>query len=497
MKQITRILAFSALVLVALFAARTLVLPSNELNISFPESQTESSLSAEAERPAAPVLTAAADVGLVTITWQPVADAASYEIWMRHSDIAWQPLDDGSLTATSFTHTEFTSAATYSYTGRSVSASGPKSSWASQVHAAVSETLAAPVLNATAGPGQISLNWQPVTGADSYELWAWEGATGWQGLDDGSLTDASFTHSGLTSASTYFYTSRALSAAGALGPWSEHVHATVTAAMESPVLTATPGFNAVTISWQPLTDAATYELWMRHSDTAWHQIDDGFLTDTSLAHDGLTTGMTYSFTGRAVSASGHKSPWSPQVHATVSDTMAAPILIATGGAGQIMLTWQPVSGADSYELWAWESAAGWQQIDDGSLTATSFTHSGLTAASTYFYTSRSLSADGQHGPWSEHVHATAAAALAAPVLTATAATGQITLTWQPVSGAATYELWVWESAADWQPLDDGSLTGASFTHTGLTAGTTYFYLIRALSADGAAGPWSQRVDATP
>ena len=100
---------------------------------------------------------------------------------------------------------------------------------------------------------------------------------------------------------------------------------------------------------------------MRHSDTAWHQIDDGSLTDTSLAHDGLTTGMTYSFTGRAVSASGHKSPWSPQVHATVSDTMAAPILIATGGAGQIMLTWQPVSGADSYELWAWESAAGWQR----------------------------------------------------------------------------------------------------------------------------------------
>ena len=497
MKQITRILALSALVLVALFAARTLVLPSNELNISFPESETESSLSAEAERPAAPVLTAAAAVGLVTITWQPVADAATYEIWMRHSDIAWQQLDDGSLTATSFTHTEFTSAATYSYTGRSVSASGLKSSWASQVHAAVSETLAAPVLNASAGPGQISLSWQPVTGADSYELWAWEGAAGWQGLDDGSLTDTSFTHSGLTSASTYFYTSRALSAAGAQGPWSEHVHATVTAAMESPVLTATPGFNAVTISWQPLTDAATYELWMRHSDTAWHQIDDGSLTDTSLAHDGLTTGMTYSFTGRAVSASGHKSPWSPQVHATVSDTMAAPILIATAGAGQIMLTWQPVSGADSYELWAWESAAGWQRLDDGSLTATSFTHSGLTAASTYFYTSRALSADGQQGPWSEHVHATAAAALAAPVLTATAGAGQITLTWQPVSGAATYELWVWESAADWQRLDDGSLTGASFTHNGLTAGTTYYYLIRVLSADGAEGPWSQRVDATP
>ena len=497
MKQITRILALSALVLAALFAARTLVLPSNELNISFPESETESSLSGEAERPAAPVLMAAADVGLVTITWQPVADAATYEIWMRHSDTAWEQIDDGSLTTTSFTHTGFTSDATYSFTGRAVSASGQKSPWAPQVHATVSATLAAPVLIATAGPGQISLDWQLVTGADSYELWAWESAAGWQQLDDGSLTNLSFTHSGLTAGTTYFYTVRALSAAGAQSPWSEQVPATVTVAMAAPVLTATPGLGEVTISWQPVTDAASYELWMRHSDTAWHQIDDGSLTDTSLAHDGLTTGMTYSFTGRAVSASGHKSPWSPQVDITVSDTLAAPVLTATAGAGQIMLTWQPVSGADSYELWAWESAAGWLQLDDGSLTATSFTHSGLTAASTYFYTSRALSADGQQSQWSEHVNATAAAALAAPVLTATAGPGQITLTWQPVSGAATYELWAWEDAAGWQRLDDGALTGTSFIHSGPTAGTTYYYHVRALAADGAEGPWSERVDATP
>ena len=497
MKQITRILALSALVLVALFAALTFALPSNELSISFPEGETESSVSGEAERPAAPVLMAATDVGLVTITWQPVADAATYEIWMRHSDTAWEQIDDGSLTTTSFTHTGFTSDATYSYTGRAVSASGQKSPWAPQVHATVSATLAAPVLIATAGPGQISLDWQLVTGADSYELWAWESAAGWQQLDDGSLTNLSFTHSGLTAGATYFYTVRALSAAGAQSPWSEQVPATVTVAMAAPVLTATPGLGEVTISWQPVTNAASYELWMRHSDTAWRQIDDGSLTDTSLTHDGLTTGMTYSFTGRAVSASGHKSSWAPQVDVTVSDTLAAPVLTATGGVGQIALTWQPVSGADSYELWAWENAAGWQQLDDGSLIDTSLTHSELTAGSTYFYSLRALSADGQQSQWSEQVHATVTAALAAPVLTATAAAGQITLTWQPVSGADTYELWAWEDAAGWQRLDDGALTGTSFIHSGPTAGTTYYYHIRALAADGAEGPWSERVDATP
>ena len=75
---------------VALFAARTLALPSNELTIAFPESGTESSLSGEAERPAAPVLTATAGLSLVTISWQPVTGGASYELWLRYDDITWQ-----------------------------------------------------------------------------------------------------------------------------------------------------------------------------------------------------------------------------------------------------------------------------------------------------------------------------------------------------------------------------------------------------------------------
>ena len=41
-----------------------------------------------------------------------------------------------------------------------------------------------PVLTATAGFQQITVEWPAVTGATRYELWAWAGA--WTQLDGGS-----------------------------------------------------------------------------------------------------------------------------------------------------------------------------------------------------------------------------------------------------------------------------------------------------------------------
>ena len=38
-----------------------------------------------------------------------------------------------------------------------------------------------------------------------------------------------------------------------------------------------------------------------------------------------------------------------------------------------------------------------------------------------------------------------------------------------------YELWVWDSVNEWQQLGGDNLSGTTYTHTGVTAGTTYYY----------------------
>ena len=72
----------------------------------------------------------------------------------------------------------------------------------------------------------------------------------------------------------------------------------------------------------------------------------------------------------------------------------------------------------------------------------------------------------------------------------------VEVSWETVTGAARYDLRVWTSADDWQQLDDGDLTATNYSHTELTAGTTYYYWLRALSDTGEAGEWSERESAT-
>ena len=76
-----------------------------------------------------------------------------------------------------------------------------------------------------------------------------------------------------------------------------------------------------------------------------------------------------------------------------------------------------------------------------------------------------------------------------PTLTAQATDTGIILRWEAVPDAARYQLLTWwASDLGWQPVG-GHLTGTTYTHTTVTAGTTYHYSIRALNAAGVAGPW--------
>ena len=70
----------------------------------------------------------------------------------------------------------------------------------------------------------------------------------------------------------------------------------------------------------------------------------------------------------------------------------------------------------------------------------------------------------------------------------------VSLSWNSVSGAARYELQAWTSASGWWQLSD-NITGTSYRHTGIAAGTSYYYAVRALDAEGVGGAWSSHVSA--
>ena len=85
--------------------------------------------------------------------------------------------------------------------------------------------------------------------------------------------------------------------------------------------------------------------------------------------------------------------------------------------------------------------------------------------------------------------------LAKPVVNMQVRGNTISLSWASVEGAARYELWVWTEEDGWDNLDDGNLTGTTFTQANLTVGVTYFYAVRAV-AEGKTSEYSDYVSAT-
>ncbi len=79
-------------------------------------------------------------------------------------------------------------------------------------------------------------------------------------------------------------------------------------------------------------------------------------------------------------------------------------------------------------------------------------------------------------------------------LSASVADGQVILTWDAVTDAASYNLRAWDSFGRlWGPVGGVITDTTTFTHTVLTDGRNYYYQVRARDADDGRGGWSEHL----
>ena len=186
----------------------------------------------------------------------------------------------------------------------------------------------------------------------------------------------------------------------------------------------------------------------------------------------------------------------------VAQRPAAPsYLSATAGNGQISLSWEAVTGATSYAVRRGTSSGSYSSVTGASnLTATSFTNTGLTNGTTYYYvvTARNAAGTSSYSPEAEATPYTSPPPDAPSYLSATAGNGQVDLSWGAVTGATSYTLKRSTSSGGSYTNVTGAVNTAatSFTNTGLTNGTTYYYVVTAKNAVGTS-PNSMEASATP
>jgi hypothetical protein len=131
-------------------------------------------------------------------------------------------------------------------------------------------------------------------------------------------------------------------------------------------------------------------------------------------------------------------------------------------------------------------------------SATSYTDTGLTNGTKYFYVVSAYNSAGQSANSSE-VSATPTAPATPPAapanLQATAGNAQVSLSWTASSGATSYHVKRSTTSGSGY-MQIAAPAAASYSDTGLTNGTAYYYVVSALNAAGESAN-STQVTATP
>ncbi len=257
-------------------------------------------------------------------------------------------------------------------------------------------------------------------------------------------------------------------------------------------LVATPGDKQVALAWNPVSGAGiTYNVYRgtNANGESGTPIATGVITP-AFVNTGLTNGTTYFFKVASVSANGssEKSNEASGKPVAPPPPPAPTGLAAVAADKQATLSWNAVAGASSYNVYRGTSSNGESSTPVmTSISVLTWTNTGLTNGKTYFFKVAAVNGNGA----SDKSNEASAKPVAPPPpagptgLAAVAGDKQIVLTWNAVAEATSYN--VYRGTAATKEASTAVITGLTtptWTNTELTNGTTYFFKVAAVNANG-------------
>jgi fibronectin type 3 domain-containing protein len=452
-----------------------------------------------------------------TVQWPAVVGATSYNLyWSDATPVTKQSTHVVKSAVSPYKHTSLTNGVLLYYAVSAVNAAG-ESDLSTEIGAMpVAAVPAAPdVVHATPGDQQVTVDWAPVSGAVTYNLYWSNTATPVPGASGvtkiAALTATSYSHTGLTNGTTYKYVVTAVNAGGESVPSMVASVVPLPPAPSAPAsLKATSGDTLVNLDWSTSLGATAYNLyWSTTAGVvpgATGVTKIAGLTGAIYAHTGLTNGTTYHYVLTAVGLGGESGPSSEAMAKPLPPAPGAPAnLAATAGDTLVNLAWSPSLGATSYTLF-WAAAPGVVPGAAGvtaitGIAGTTYLHSALTNGQTYYYVVRAENIGGPSAPSAEVSARPLPPVPGAPTnIAATTGDTQVHLAWSAPALATSYNVY-WSKTAGVVPgaagvTQIGGVAATSYLHTGLTNGDTYHYVVSANGAGGESLP-STEVSARP
>ena len=153
-----------------------------------------------------------------------------------------------------------------------------------------------------------------------------------------------------------------------------------------------------------------------------------------------------------------------------------------GASGKPYIYWSAVDGANRYYVYRSTTKDGTYSFL-GSTANLNYTDSKANAGTTYYYKVKALAADGTDSSLSAAVAITCRCARPVVKTDYWASTGKPYIKWTAVAGASQYEVYR-SGSKDGTYTLLGTTTATNYTDSKANAGTTYYYKVKALAADG-------------
>ena len=256
----------------------------------------------------------------------------------------------------------------------------------------------------------IQVSWNTVPGATNYSIVYYTSS------NSGSLdaTSSPAIVIGLNASTTY---SIYVLAGNSIGWSSAFDSSIVTATTNAPTIPSTPtglsaralGSTSIELSWHPVSGATSYNIYSpptAGSQTGFALI--GTVTTNTYIDPWVSANQTWYYRVSAVNIAG-ESPQSSSVSARTYNPLPGPTNITAAHAdyasrlntsrNSILITWNAVSGAVSYNVYYWVTFLGgyWEKASFSPVVGTSFNHTGLSPATSYYYTVRAVDSGGGEG----------------------------------------------------------------------------------------------------
>ena len=441
-----------------------------------------------------------------TFTWNAVADADSYELWVYHQNTnTHQIVYEAGLTQTSFTPSSALPEGTYTFWVRAHTSGGESSVWSGGLGFSIGLQPDTPTVTGptgTTGDTTPTFTWNTAANATSYELSVYNATTQTHNvMYQAGIAATSYTSASALPFGNYQFWVRAHAAGGVMSSWSTTSSFTVGAALTAPTLTSPSGVTGDTtpdFTWDVVAGAASYELSVYSVTTGTHKV----LYNPAVATNSYTPtagealpGGDYRFWVRASDGT-NQGPWSGGMDFTVGAVPTVPTVTSPSGNTfdtTPTFTWTD-EGAALYELSVYSSTTNTHNVISQTLAGTSFTPSSAMASGVYQGWVRAQSSDGIWSAWSPTANFSVGVPDVPVVIGPSGNTSDTTPTfsWNAATGATRYELWVYDfTTGTHKVIHDTNITGTSYTSgTALTAGHTYWFWIRAFNSDDLFSAWT-------